>query len=206
VPAVPILILCGAFSVPRLVDEVRRRRWRLVIAAVLLFAAAFLFVANRRTFVVNKSAMYAFIGNHYMQRRDVEKAEEAFAEAYRLDPGNFHAQINYARALLLRGKPEESARFYASAFGIAPDYPNLAVEYGSLLDQMGRREDAKRLYRYAYELPRRRDRILACKHLARDALAEGSRDEAILWVRRALELSPNDKDLVEWLRALEGER
>jgi tetratricopeptide (TPR) repeat protein len=205
VPGVPVLILCGALFIARFAGEVRRRRWLVAIAAVVLFAAVFLFVANRRVFVVNKSAMHAFLGNHYLQRRDIEKAETAFAEAYRLDPQNFQAQINYARALLLRGKPEASERFYTSAFAAAPDFPNLAVEYGSLLDQMGRREEAKNLYRYAYELPRTRDRVLACKHLARDAMAEGDRHEAILWVRRALELTPGDGNLVEWLHALEGE-
>lgn len=203
VPAVPILILCGAISLAWLVGEVERRRWRGVAVAVCIFAAAFLLVANRRIFVVNRSAMYTFLGNHYMQQSEVVKAEDAFAEAYRLDPQSVMTRINYARVLLKRGRLEQSRRFYSSAFGAAPDFPNLAIEFGSLLDQLGEPEGARELYRYALELPRTRDRTLACKHLARDAMAEGRRDEAIMWVRRALEMTPNDGQLIEWLNALE---
>lgn len=203
IPAVPILILCGAVALAWLVGEFERRRWRSVVLAACLFAAVFVFVANRRLFVVNRSAMYTFFGHHYIESNEIAKAEQAFAEAYRLDPQNTATQINYARVLLKRGKPEEARRYYSSAFAAAPGFPVLAIEYGSLLDQLGDREGAVEMYRYALELPRTRDRVLACKHLVRDAMAEGRRDEAIMWVRRALEMAPNDETLIEWLHALE---
>ncbi len=203
-PSVPILILCGAVFLDWLAGEVGRRRWKTIVVAACLFAAVFFLVSNRQIFVVNKSAMYTFLGNHYMEHNEVLKAEDAFAEAYRLDSRSAMTQINYARVLLKRGKLEESNRLYTSAFSVAPDFPNLAVEYGSLLDQMGRRREATELYLYALELPRTKDRVLACKLLARDAMAEGRRDEAITWVRRALEMTPHDDHLIRWLNALEG--
>ena len=202
-PAVPLLILCAAASLAWIVGELERRGWRNVVLAACFVAAVFLLVANRRLFVVNKSAMYTFLGYHYMDDNEAAKAEDAFAEAYRLDPGSVQTRINYARVLLKSGKPERSREFYSSAYASVPDFSNLAVEYGSLLDQLGEPQRARALYLYALELPRRQDRVLACSHLARNAMAEGGRDEAIMWVKRALEMVPNDQKLIEWLHALE---
>ena len=41
---------------------------------------------------------------------------------------------------------------------------------------------------------------------AHTALAEGKRDEAISWVRRALAITPGDARIVEMIRALENAR
>jgi 4-amino-4-deoxy-L-arabinose transferase-like glycosyltransferase len=205
IPAIPVLILCAAGYVSWAINGVLSGRRTRVLASGALLIALFFLVAAPEIIVVNRSAAYTFLGNHYLQIKKEEKAEAAFAEAYRLDPDRIENKINYARALRLRGRDQRALEFYALAFAKDRTYPKLAIEYGSLLERQGRREEAKQLYRYAYSLQRRHDRVLACKMLSRLAYADGNRDEATSWIRKALELVPGEKSLVELLHKLEGE-
>ena len=65
---------------------------------------------------------------------------------------------------------------------------------------------AKEAFRYAVSLERRRDSVVACKLLSRIAISEGSVDEAVYWIRKALEMLPGDKDLLEMLQWIERRR
>ncbi|MCK4236867.1 MAG: hypothetical protein KAX38_07085, partial [Candidatus Krumholzibacteria bacterium] len=168
-PSIPILVLASAVSVSWVIEAIAGRRWTQVIAVASLFTALLLLVSTREIIVINRSAMYNFLGNHYMEITEEVKAEAAFAEAYRLDPESIEAQINYGRVLRKRGREEKAERFYAEAYGSRPDFPRLAIEYGSLLERMGRRKEAKKLYLYALSLERAHDRVLACKLLSRAA-------------------------------------
>jgi 4-amino-4-deoxy-L-arabinose transferase-like glycosyltransferase len=203
-PVVPVLVITGALFARRLWARIAERRWQAVAPALALFAALLLLVSTREVVTVNLSANYNFLGNYYIGIGEEEKAEAAFAKSYELDPESVETQINYARILTRRGKLEAAEQLYAAAFASQGEFPNLAVEYGSLLEQQGSREEAKRLYRYAFSLGRKRESVLACKLLSRLAYAEGNRDEAILWIRRALEIIPGEQSLVEILHRLEG--
>lgn len=203
-PSVPILILPGALFAVRIPAEAARLRWKAVLPPAAVFAAFLLLVSSRDMVEVNRSAGFTFLGNFYVENRQEEKAERAFAEAFRLDPGRIEAQINYARILRIRNEGGRAEELYRKAYGKRPDFPHLALEYGSLLERIGRREEAKRLYLYAFSLDNKRDRVLACQLLARFALAEGIGDEAAGWIRKALEIVPGDKKLLEMLQELEG--
>ena len=203
-PLVPVIILAAAFVIAWMAKEISRRRWRPVLWMAAI-AAAFAVLVSARTLVrVNQSAAYTFIGNYYVDNKDEKRAGEAFAEAYRLDPNQVEAMINYARTLRRRGDVEEAAALYARAHSVAPGFPRLAAEYGSVLESLGRRDEARTLYLEALSSPRTRDRVLACQLLANQALAAGRRDEAAAWVKRALEMVPNDPKLTEMLRWLEA--
>jgi tetratricopeptide (TPR) repeat protein len=205
-PAVPLLITGAAFFLSWAAGEISKRRWRepAVIAAI---ACAVFFGVSMKTMVrVNRSAAYTFLGNHYIDVGNEAKAGEAFAEAYRLDPNHVETMINYARVLQMRHESAKAAELYARAYALMPNFPRLAIEYGSALESLGRREAAEKLYLEAYSSDRPRERVLACQLLARVALTEGNRDEAILWVRRALDIVPGDARLTEMLRRLESGR
>jgi len=205
-PAVPILILLAAFFAVWAAREISRRRFRFV-AILAAGAVAFFFLVSNRTMVeVNHSAAYAFIGNYYMANKNEAKAAEAFAEAYRLDPNHVEAIINYARILRRQNQIERSAELYARAYGIMPNFPHLAMEYGSVIEILGRREEARRLYLRALATGQAPEKVLACRLLAHAALAEGKREEAISWVRRALAITPDDARLVEMITTLENAR
>jgi len=203
-PSIPVLILCAALYVSWTVGELRAGRRRWAIAGLGLFALLLLAVGTPELVVVNHSATYTFMGNHYMQIKEEEKAEEAFAEAYRLDSESVENRINYARVLRIRGDDERSLELYASAFAADPDFSKLAIEYGVLLVRRGRRDEAERLFLYAYSLRRRDDRVLACTYLSRLAYAEGRLDDAVSWIRKGLEIRPGDRDMVNWLNRIEG--
>ncbi len=204
-PVLPVLIISAAYFISWAARSVSAGRWKGLLLAVAV--AALLFSQTAKPMViVNPSAGYTFLGNFHMEQKQEEKAEEAFSEAYRLDPDRVETVINYARILKLRGGKERSRNLYSRAFERWPDFPMLAVEYASILDSTGEREMAKKAFRYAVSLERKRDSVVACKLLSRIALSEGSVDEAIYWIQKALEILPGDKDLLEMLQWIEGRR
>ena len=205
-PAVPLLAQLAAFFLVWGAREISRRRFRAVSLAAAAGLVVF-FAATARTFVrVNDGAAYTILGNHYIETGDEAKAARAFAEAYRLDPGQIEAAINYARVLVRAGDAAEAATLYAGAYARNPRIPRLAIEYGSALEKAGRREEAKRLYEEGASSGSAPERVLACRLLAQAALSEGDRGAAAAWVRRALEISPGDPELAGMLRWIEEGR
>jgi tetratricopeptide (TPR) repeat protein len=201
-PVVPLLILSAAFFVSWAVDLLRERRWRSVALAGALLVILFSMTA-RPMVAVNRSAGYTFLGNYHLEQGREGKALAAFEEAYRLDPDRVETVVNYARILRVGGDRGRALQLYGRAYGRWPDFPMLAVEYGSLLEESGEREAADEILRYAVSLGRRRDTVIACKLLSRIAFEGGRGEEAEHWIRRALELSPGDQDLIDlldWLR------
>ncbi|MFA4948261.1 MAG: tetratricopeptide repeat protein [Candidatus Krumholzibacteriia bacterium] len=204
-PAVPILILLAAFFVAWAAREISRRRLKVVAIMTALALALFFLVSHRTMVRVNESAAYTFLGNFYIANKDEAKAAVAFAEAYRLDPEHVEAMINYARILRKQGATQASADLYARSYALMPRFPRLAIEYGSVLELLGRRADARRLYEQALSIGRPGEQVLACRLLAQAALADGSTDEAIVWVKRALAITPDDAKLtgmLEWLESM----
>ena len=72
------------------------------------------------------------------------------------------------------------------------------------LDRLGRHDEAKQLYLEASAADRPTERALAYRLLARSATAEGNRDEAIHWIKKALVEVPGEPQLTEMLRVLES--
>lgn len=204
VPSVPALILSASVFITLLADRAASRNWKEVAAGAFLVPILFFSVVNRDMVKINRSAMYGFLGNEYSRRGEDKKALNAFREAYRLDAGNVEAEINYARALMRSGDLRSAIPLYQRAFKAFPDYPRLAIEFGAALEKAGEGRKAERLFMYAYENRDSRERFLACKYLSRAAIARGDRDGAIMWVKRALEIVPGDKQMVETLHLLEG--
>lgn len=205
-PALPVMAGLAAFAVAAAARDLSRRRWRQPLALALFALAVFALVTARPAVRVNDGAAYAFLGNYYVERGDEARAAEAFAEAYRLDPGQTESMINYARVLMKRGDAAAAVPLYERAHARIPRFPRLAIEYGAALEKVGRREEAKRLYEEALGAERPAERVLACRLLAQAALAEGNRDAAIAWIRRALEIAPGDAEAAGMLRWLESGR
>ena len=197
-PLVPVLLLPAALLVSWTAGALRSRSWRTAAAAGAGFIALTV-VTARPMVAVNRSAGYTVRGNYRHEQGRRDKALVAFETAHRLEPGRVETAINYARILRLDGDNRRALSLYEKAYGLWPDFPMLAVEYGSLLDEAGERERAESLLRYAVSLGRSRDGVVACKLLSRIALEGGRREEAELWIRRALEFVPGDESLEEML-------
>ncbi|RKZ08911.1 hypothetical protein DRQ05_00670 [bacterium] len=202
-PSVPLLVIASVYFVSWLCEGYFSRRYRDVLIGLAIFLVAFFTITTRKPIVVNRSALYTFLGNYYMKEKEEAKAEKAFEVAYTLDPSRMEARINYARVLTRRGKFDRAKMLYESVFRRRPDFPNITIEYGALLEKMGDVEGAERMYRIALKSPRSRERVVACKLLSRLALSRGSRDEAIMWIKEALKIVPGDRGLVDILNKLE---
>ena len=108
--------------------------------------------------------------------------------------------------LVRRGDAAAAEPLYARAYSLNPRFPRLAIEYGSALEKSGRRAEAKRLYEAGFSGGSAAERVLACRLLAQASLAEGDRGAAVAWVRRAIEIAPDDAELAGMLRWLEDGR
>jgi len=203
-PATPILILLASFFAVWAARELSQRRLKLLAGMSALAIALYLFVSSPPRMVSSNAASYSFLGNYYVRNNNPAKAQEAFAQAYRLDPNKVEAIIGYARILRQRGQQQESADMFARAYARSPRFPLVAVEYGMAIDRLGRHEEAKELYLQASSADRPTERALACRLLARSAIAEGKRSEAIMWVKRALVEVPGEPQLTEMLKKLES--
>jgi tetratricopeptide (TPR) repeat protein len=203
-PSMPLLIVAAGVLPAWGIGAARKRRWKRLAAVVAVAALWAGLVAGREMIVVNRSAVYTFLGNHYMSEGERYKGLKAFTRAHELDPDGVGTTINYARALRVNGMTDEALEQYERAWRMDPGFPHLAVEYGSLLEEAGQREEARRFYLAAWESGRDADRVLACKHLARAAYAEGKIDEAIGWIERGLDVAPGDESLIDLLNRLEG--
>jgi Tfp pilus assembly protein PilF len=203
-PSVPVLAASAGYLTAWTVGKISARRWKDVAVVAVVAVLFFAFVAGKKMFGVNRSATYTFLGNHYIDEGRDDMAMKAFSEALRLDPDSVENRINFARVLSRTGEKERAREYYELAWEAAPDFPRLALEYGYLLDELGMRIEARTLYNHAWNSGRRREMIVAAKLLSRMAYAEGRGDAAIMWIRKALELVPGDKELLQLLQRIEG--
>jgi len=202
-PSIPLFIISASYFILWFFETAAEKKHLKAFVFFALALVLFIFVGISKPIAIDWSALYNSIGNFYMDKGERGKANMAFEKAYRLNPNSLETKINYARVLRRLGKKEESMKLYSQAFSMRPDFPNLAIEYGSILEEMKYVESARKIYLYAYENGSRREKVFACKLLSRLSYSLGNRDEAIKWVRRALELVPGDPDLVELLNRLE---
>lgn len=203
-PATPLLILLAAFSVVWGAREISLRRLKRLAAAAALAAALLIFVSGRPIMSMSDSAIHSFLGKHYAEHGNEARAQEEYEKAFRIDPNKIEAIVSYARILRQRGHQREAADAFARAYARSPRFPLLAAEYGMALDRLGRHDEAKRLYLEASAADRPTERALAYRLLARSATAEGNRDEAIHWIKKALVEVPGEPQLTEMLRMLES--
>jgi 4-amino-4-deoxy-L-arabinose transferase-like glycosyltransferase len=203
-PAAPLLILLASIFAVWAGREISGRRLKRLAGMSALALALFLFVSSRPLVEMNAGATYSFLGRYYKQNKNEAKAQEAFAEAYRLDPNKVESIVSYARILRQRGQMSEAADMFARAYERSPRFPLVAVEYGMALDRLGKHEEAKKLYLEGSAADRPMERALACRLLARSAIAEGDKGEAIRWVKRALVEVPGEPELTKMLKELES--
>jgi hypothetical protein len=194
-PVVPVVIILAALLLNRAAGEISRRRYGTVIYMAAAVAAAFFLISNRSLVEANRGSVYTYLGTYYMNAGEQDKAAEAFARAYRIDPDRDTSMINYARTLMMRGQYEQAARIFARAYAMNPRYPRLAIEYAFTLQKLGQYDEASRLALDAFSSGNPEDKVTACKILATSAFFRGDGEEAKKWVREGLRISPDDQEL-----------
>ena len=203
-PVVPVIILLAAYFISWAARGISAGRTWPVARAAAFALAVFLLVSNRTLVRANPSSVYTLLGTYYMKSGEEEKAAEALAEAYRLDPGRDTSMINYARLLMRQEKYLEASRILARAYELNPNYPHVAIEYAYSLHQSGRTDRAAEIAGKVYSSSApAEDRVNACKLLATIAFFEGNREEVADWARAGLRIAPDDPELRQMLEAVE---
>ena len=203
-PTVPVLIVLAAFFVDWVRREAARKRFAGIAVMAALALVIFSFVSIRPGPTIAEGAAYDILGIHYAENDQPDKAAEAFAEAYRLDPNRIQIAINHARSLARRGQHGEAAGIYARAYQRDPEYPRLGIDFGMVLVRLERYDEAKALFVESTTFGLPRDRALAMRFLVERAVEEDDTDGAIVWVKRILDLFPGDPDMTELLDLLEN--
>ncbi len=169
-----------------------------------LATVSVLFFSGQTGWQRNNGAAYAALGMYYLEKNDKVKADNAFIESHQADPDRIAGLANYGRVLASQGQYEEAAEVFARAYARVPRFPLLAIQYGMALVHLDRNDEARRLFLEGTTADLPRDRALACRLLAEMSMREGKNDEGIEWVKRALEIFPDEPELTEMLRRFEA--
>jgi hypothetical protein len=203
-PTVPVFIILAALFFDWAWGEIKRKQPGPLVLLLTLTAVFILFVSTRPGEQMSESAVYGTLGFYHLNRNEDAKAASAFAKSYRSDPDNTVAAINFANLLTRQGQYQEAADIFARVYAQAPRYPLLAIEYGMVLVHLDRRDEAKKLFLQETTSKIPRDRALACRLLAEAEMTDGNKNEAIVWLKRALEVFPGEPELTEMLNRFEA--
>jgi Flp pilus assembly protein TadD len=178
-----------------------RRRGAVAVAAVALMALAGLAASqariweNMRTFYEalaqrNPDSVLARnnLGSVYLGLGEDDRAEGAFREALRLQPGHPGALNNLGILAQRRGELVEARRLYWEALRARPTQPDTWNNLGSAYEAEGDLARAAGAYRQAVRLDRTRPQSLA--DLARVLAAQGERAQAVTLLQEAVALDP----------------
>ncbi len=165
--------------------------------------AALALLEEARTLDSRNPSVLNNLGNAYLATKRPTKAIEAYRSAVILAPGMAEAQANLALALLTQieqGAPRGeylalAKEHLAKAQALDPNLPQLFIAEGILKkDHQNDREGAIAAYEKALALKPQSPQAL--QGLAAIAADMGERAKAREYLRRALELDPDDRDLI----------
>ncbi|MGH8927359.1 MAG: tetratricopeptide repeat protein, partial [Acidimicrobiia bacterium] len=87
----------------------------------------------------------ALLGDLYLKRGDLNRAEESYLEAERLIPGLLGARIGRARVLTAAGDLEAAAEVLEQVVARFPE-PGALTQLGEVLTQLGRPDEARNAF------------------------------------------------------------
>ena len=130
-----------------------------------------------------------------------EEAENEFETAMRLDPKLFDAVYWYGRSRLSQGSYEEAAKLFERAAGLRPEDYQTAGFLGQALTALGKRDDAIASYKRQEKLidvhlELNPDDPRACILGAIANAIIGDRDRSVEFIKRALQVDPDDPMLL----------
>jgi tetratricopeptide (TPR) repeat protein len=132
-----------------------------------------------------------------------DEALEQFQRAVELEPRFAPAQTNLGQTLLDRGNAEKALAPSQEAVRLDPNSAALHHNLGNVLRVLERFVDARAEYLEALrlnpELP------LSNAHLGLVLQRTGQASEAVVWLKKAVELEPNNVDFWHWLAELHDE-
>jgi len=137
------------------------------------------------------------LGELYYSQGKSQKAEAAFREVLRHEPGNGQAHLHLGWLTLQKGLVDEAMMHYSEAARLNPKDPLARLSYAALLEKSGRPQEAIEQYRAAVTLQGiPRDKLKeAYNSLTRLLVTQRRHKEALAAINRGLEEFPSSGGL-----------
>lgn len=131
------------------------------------------------------------LGINYLQRGDLNQAQEALEKALARDSGN--AEAHSAMAVLNERleRYDKAGHHFQRSLSLDGDQPSVRNNYGSFLCSRGRYEEADEQFQQAIDNPLYERSYVALANAGQCALRDERRDDAEEAFRRALEERPD---------------
>lgn len=133
-------------------------------------------------------------GQNAMERGDLPSAETMFAQAVKTNPNNVEARRQYAETLWQQGQRDLALENEAKLLALAPDDTAAGVRVGEMQLAMNHLDDARHMADQVLDLAPNEPTAWALR--ARVDQTAGDFPRALADYQRALEYSPNDRQLL----------
>jgi TolB-like protein/cytochrome c-type biogenesis protein CcmH/NrfG len=155
--------------------------------------------ASRRALELEPRMPEAFVakGNLLFMQGRREEAFAAFEEAIRLNPSSYEAHYFYARDLFSAGRAQQAVAYYQAAERLRPEEFQPPCMLAGALFSLGRTEEGNAAARRAVHAIDARLAVAPddsrALHLGAVLAARlGEREHSLAWLRRSLDLQPDE--------------
>ena len=163
-------------------------------------------VQQQITLAPKQSSFYEILGDAYLFKRDLNKAESAFKEAIAQNQSTTEARVQLVRLYTSQGRTADALQNAQTLLASHPDFLNGYILLGSLYEQQGNIQQAQKTYQDALE--RNDDFAAAMNNLAWLYCENGGNlDLALSLAQRAKSKLPNEpsiSDTLAWIQYHKG--
>lgn len=126
----------------------------------------------------------------YLQREQLEVAQEKLEKAIEQDPKNVSAYTSMAYLKSKIGDDKDAENYYLEALNIKPGDPSIHNSYGTLLCKLGRYDEGLAQFKEAYENPFYETKYKAFSNAGTCLLKKKEYEKAEILLRKGLREQP----------------
>lgn len=152
IPIVPIFILFSGYALDRILSNVSRKNFynlAVIIFCLVLLGSAF---KEPEKMIRARSNDYGNMGEAYLNRGDVNAAQNVFEIAVKERPNNVYARINLGRIFALKGNRKLAAEQLLFAIKLNQGFWQAYANLGTIYAESGRYAEAEKFLLKAREL------------------------------------------------------
>lgn len=115
-------------------------KWKGAVLAISLLAGC-----QHYSVVEPSVAMRLYLGEQYLQIKQLNHAERNFRKVVALQPNNVQGWWGLAQIAAQQGDTLKAVSYYQRAFKMAPENTQLSDNYGAFLCTLGQYDEARRI-------------------------------------------------------------
>jgi len=115
-------------------------KWKRAVVGVSLLAGC-----QHYSAVEQSVAMRLYLGEQYLQIKQLSHAERNFRKVVALQPNNVQGWWGLAQIAAQQGDTLKAVSYYQRAFKMAPENTQLSDNYGAFLCTLGQYDEARRI-------------------------------------------------------------